>query len=276
MDFVKQGRKLNNEGKQDEAIELYKKAISADPNLADAYLAAGIALDLKGEYAAAQHHIAKAIELAKPEAKAAAQRTMAMSFAFEHKAKEAAKYEQPVFDAQLAAGNFTAAAETANELARICIESGDLQDAETWYKAGYDNALKKSGLTPAEKDLWNFRWEHAQARIASRRGKKEDAQSHVTAAKVIFDKGTNPDQARFVPYLTGYVAFYTGDYSGAIAQLQKADQRDPFILSLLAQAYEKSGDHDKAWEYYRKVMASNIHNPTNAFARPLARKKLSS
>jgi hypothetical protein len=43
---------------------------------------------------------------------------------------------------------------------------------------------------------------------------------------------------------------------------------------LLAQAYEKSGDQAHAMEFYRKVLASNAHNPTNAFARPLARKKV--
>jgi len=96
----------------------------------------------------------------------------------------------------------------------------------------------------------------------------------VSAAKVALDKANNPDQARFYPYLTGYVAFYGGDYKTAIADLQQADQRDPFILSLLAQAYEKSGDQTRATDYYRKVLASNAHNPTNAFARPLAKKKL--
>jgi len=67
---------------------------------------------------------------------------------------------------------------------------------------------------------------------------------------------------------------YAGDYKTAIANLQKADPSDPLILALLAQAYEKSGDQARAMEYYRKVLASNAHNPTNAFARPLAKKKL--
>jgi tetratricopeptide (TPR) repeat protein len=60
----------------------------------------------------------------------------------------------------------------------------------------------------------------------------------------------------------------------AIADLQKADQRDPLILALLGESYDKSGDVTQAKDYYRKVLASNAHNPTNAFARPLARKKL--
>lgn len=76
------------------------------------------------------------------------------------------------------------------------------------------------------------------------------------------------------PYLTGYVAFYNGDYKTAIAELQKADQRDPLNLVLLAQAYEKPGDAAAAMDFYRKVLESNGHSPTNAFARPLAKKKL--
>jgi tetratricopeptide (TPR) repeat protein len=124
-------------------------------------------------------------------------------------------------------------------------------------------------MTAADKNLWAFRWEHAQARIAARRDQREEAQKHVAAAKAALDQANNPEQARFYPYLTGYVAFYTGDYKTAIGDLQKADQRDPFILSLLAQAYEKSGDQAQAMEHYRKVLSSNAHNPANAFARPL-------
>ena len=88
--------------------------------------------------------------------------------------------------------------------------------------------LRKPNLTQAEKDLWAFRWEAAMARIAARRGQKEQAQQHLAAAKALLDAGGNPDQLRFYPYLAGYVALYTGDYATAIKQLQQADQRDPF------------------------------------------------
>ncbi len=275
-ELVKEGRKLNNQGKQDEALALYRKALELSPNLYEAHAAAGVALDLKGQYAEAQQHLVKAIELAPPELKIQALRSMAMSYAFEGKAGEAAKYEQQAFDAQMARQNFSAAAEIANELARIYLESGDLDNAHKWYQTGHDTAFKKPDMPPNEKDLWDFRWEHALARIAARRGQKADAQKHVAAAKAILDKGTNPEQARFFPYLAGYVALYGGDYKTAIAELQKADQRDPFILLLLARAYDKSGEKSQAQELYRKILTVNAHNPTNAFARPEARKMLGS
>jgi len=274
LDLLKQGQKLNSEGKQDEALALYRKAMEMSPNLYEAHLESGIALDLKGNYAEARQHLTKAIELAPAAAKQQALRTMAFSYAFEGNAGEAAKFEQQLFDARLSAQDFTSAGETANELARIYLESGDTANALKWYQSGFETAKRKPDLSDADKNLWLFRWENAQARIAARQGKAAEAQQHVAAAKAALDKANNPDQSRFFPYLTGYVAFYTGDYKTAIADLQKADQRDPLILALLGQSYEKSGDRSQAMDYYRKVLAINTHNPTNAFARPLAKKKL--
>jgi tetratricopeptide (TPR) repeat protein len=274
LDLVKQGQKLNSEGKQDEALTLYRQALAASPNLYEAHLESGIALDLKGNYADAREHLTKAIELAPAAAKQQALRTMAFSYAFEGDAGGAAKFEQQVFDARMSAQDFTGAGETANELARIYLESGDAVNALQWYRSGYVTSQRKPDLSDADKNLWLFRWENAQARIAARQGKADESRQHVAAAKAALDKANNPDQARFFPYLTGYVAFYTGDYKTAIADLQKADQRDPLILVLLGESYEKSGDRSQATDYYRKTLTINTHNPTNAFARPLVKKKL--
>ncbi len=272
--LVKQGQELVKQGKLDEALGLYQQALRESPNLFSADLAAGIALDLKGEYTQARQYLQKAIDEAPVDAKNQALRTMAISYAFQRNSAEAAKYEQPVFNSLLAAQRFADAAGVADELARIYLECGDFDNAYKWYQTGNTTALRDPKLTDAEKDLWAFRWENAQARIAARRGQPAEAQQHLAAAKAILDKGDNPEQAQFFPYLAGYVAFYANDYKTAIADLQKADQHDPFVLVLLAQAYEKSGDQQQAMDYYRRVLAISTHNPTSAFARPIAQKKM--
>jgi tetratricopeptide (TPR) repeat protein len=216
----------------------------------------------------------KAIEVASPEQKNRALRVMAVSYAFESNGAEAEKYEKQAFDSLMSKPDLEAAAGVANELARIKLESGDMDGAARWYKTGYDTAMRKTDMKDADKNLWAFRWAHAQARIAARRGQRDEAQKQVAAAKAALDKANNPDQAQFFPYLTGYVAFYAGDYKTAISDLGKANPEDPFILVLLAESYEKSGDAARAKDYYRKVMANNGHSPTTAFARPLARRKL--
>ncbi len=274
LELVKQGQKLNSEGKQDEALALYARALQESPDLYQAQLATGMALDLEGKYEEARIHLAKAIGAATPEQRIQALRTMGVSYAFACDTNLAAKFDQQAFDSQYAEKKFADAAGTADELARIYLECGDVDNALQWYQTGHLTALLTPNITPAEKDLWEFRWESAMARIRSREGQKADAQKHLAAAKAVLEKGDNPDQMRFYPYIAGYVALYGNDYNTAIAELQKADQKDPFVLSLLAQAYEKSGDKTKAMEYYKMILTINSHSPTNAFARPLAEKKL--
>lgn len=149
-----------------------------------------------------------------------------------------------------------------------------ISTAEKWYKIGHESGLKEPEIKPQRVDLWNFRWEHAQARIAARRGNRTEAQKHVAAAKAILDNGTNPEQASFFPYLAGYVAFYGGDFKTALDELLKANQNDPFIQCMIGQTYEKLGDKDKAIEFYRKAAAAISHSPPAAYAVPLAKKRL--
>jgi len=102
QDLVQQGQKLSREGKQDEALALFQQAMEKAPGFSDAHLEAGIALDLKGDYAEARKHLSRAIDLAGPDTKAQALRTMAVSYAFEGNADKAALYEKQVFDDRIA------------------------------------------------------------------------------------------------------------------------------------------------------------------------------
>jgi tetratricopeptide (TPR) repeat protein len=276
-EFIKQGQELMREGKLDDALVLYRKTLETSPNSVPANIAAGNVLDLMGRGEEARKYFTKGIESADtPEQKAMAQRAMAMSYAFEGNCNKTVEYEQQVFDYYGSVRNFFQQGEIANEAARVCIDSGDLDTAYHWYQLGYDTGLKESEIKPARVDLWAFRWEHAQARIAVRRGYQAEAQKHVAAAKNILDKGTNPEQAQFLPYLQGYVAFYGGDYKTALEELLKANQNDPFIECMIGQTYEKLGEKDKAIEFYGKASGAFSHNPAAAYAVPFSKKKLAS
>jgi tetratricopeptide (TPR) repeat protein len=280
---------LIREGKLDEALALYEKALAESPDSLPLHSALGNLFDLMGQGAEARAEFARAIELAPtPDAKAEQQRAMAISYAFAGDCSKAGKYEQMAIAYWAARekddpGNaFYQEGEIADEAARVCIDNGDLDAAAEWYKAGHDYGLKQPNLTPVLKDLWEFRWEHAAARIAARRGNRDEAQQYVAAAKAILDRdgqlahgsGRGENQSQFLPYLTGYVALYLGDYKTALADLQTASQNDPFYLCLLGQTYEKLGQKGKAMECYRRAAGATAHNPAAAFARPFARKKL--
>jgi tetratricopeptide (TPR) repeat protein len=274
-EFIRQGQQLLREGKLDDALALYRKTLQISPNSVPANIAAGSVLDVMGQGEQARNYLAKAIQVADtPEHKVMAQRAMAMSYAFEGNCKKTIEYEQRVFDYYGSVKDFFQQGEIADEAARVCIDSGDLDTAYHWYQVGHDTGMKEPDIKLARQDLWEFRWEHAQARISARRGNQAEAQRHVAAAKAILDKGTNPEQAQFLPYLQGYVAFYAGDYKTALEELQKANQSDPFIQCMIGQTYEKLGDKDKALEYYRKASTAIAHNPAAAYAERLSKKKL--
>jgi tetratricopeptide (TPR) repeat protein len=269
------GQQLIRDGKPEQALALYRQTLKDTPSSIPAEIAAGSVLDLMGKGEDARKYFAMAMAGADtPESKTAAKRALAMSYAFEGNCSKTVEYEQQVFDFYGNAKNFFQQGEIADEAARVCLDSGDLAAAAKWYKIGHDTELKEPDLKPARQDLWNFRLENAEARIAARRGDKPEAQKHVAAAKAILDKGTNPEQAVFLPALIGYVDFYAGDYKAALEELTKANQNDPFIQCLLGQTYEKSGDKEKAMEYYRKAALATSHNPAAAYAVPFARKKL--
>jgi tetratricopeptide (TPR) repeat protein len=275
-EFIRQGRQLEREGKLEDALAVYRKELQVSPDSPAANNAAGTVLDLMGKGAEAHKYFAKAIDAAPtPQAKAQAQRSMAMSYAFEGDCKNTAKYEQLAIDYWVTTKDFYQQGELADEAARVCIDAGDLDAAYEWYKKGHDLGLQDPDIKPDRKDLWEFRWEHAQARIAARRGNQAEAGKHVGAARAILDRGViDQSQAQFFPYLTGYVALYLGNYKTALEDLQKANQNDPFIQCLIGQAYEKLGDKEKAMEYYRKAAGTTAHNPPGAYARLFTRKKL--
>jgi Flp pilus assembly protein TadD len=172
--------------------------------------------------------------------------------------------------------------EMANEAARVCIDNGDLDAAEFWYRQGTALGLKEPEPKTHPASLWEYRLAHALGRLAARRGHHAEAQKQIVTARKILDGAPKmaESQERFFPYLVGYVALYTGDLKTAESELTKAinsqgGQNDPFMPCLLALTYEKLGQADRAKEFYQKAYGlATAHNPPAAFVRPFARKKL--
>jgi tetratricopeptide (TPR) repeat protein len=247
--------RLDTDGKTREAREIFQKLIDGAPDAA---------------------------------ARAASQRAMAMSFAFDGDCRNTVKYEEMVIaywktrEQAEPQNAFYQQGEMANEAARVCIDAGDLKTAERYYRRGTELGLKEPEPKTHSANLWHFRLEHALARIASRTGSRAKAMEHVAAARKLLDSDTAlaTAQSRFYPYLVGYVALHTGDLTTAEAELTKAiamrgNERDPFFHALLAMTHEKMGHADAAKPLWQKAYdLATAHNPPAAYTRPLARKKL--
>jgi tetratricopeptide (TPR) repeat protein len=274
VDFIGQARKLERDGQEDAAITAYRSALAQSPNSFDAQYGIARTLDLAGSYDEARQHFAKAIDLAPDGAKEQTLRMMGIAWTFVANVDEATRCFEEVFNRRVAAQNSAGAAEEANELGRVYLELGHLDQAERWYRTGHDMASRETGRSASQVDLADMRWAHAQARLAARRGREKEAKQQEAVVERLLDQGGNDDQRIQSAYLRGYVEFYLGHYPAAVAELEKADQQDPFILLLLAEANEKLEQLDRARDYYRKVLASTSHAVNSAFARPVARRKI--
>lgn len=282
---LKQASALMREDKTAAALTAVRRELQENPTSA----AAANLLDVLGATAEARQVFQKRIDGAPdPAAKAAAQRAMAMSYAFDGDSANAVKWEVQVIaywvtQEKTAPQNaFYQKGEMANEAARVCIDAGDLAAAEHWYRKGTELGLQEPEPKTHPKSLWEFRLAHALGRLAARRGDAAEAQKQVAIARKLLDGDPEmaKQQERFFPYLVGYVALYTNDFKTAEAELTKTtglpgNQNDPFFTCLLAMTCEKLGQADKAKELYRKAyQQATAHNPPAAFTRPFARKKL--
>jgi tetratricopeptide (TPR) repeat protein len=272
-------------GKTADALAAVREELKANP----ASTQAASMLDTLGATTEARAAFQKAIDAASaPADKAAAQRGMAMSYAFDGDCDNTVKYEEMVIGywktrEQAEPQNaFYQEGEMANEAARVCIDNGQLDTAEHWYREGARMGLMEPGNQTHPKSLWDFRLAHGLGRLAARRGNKVEAQKQIAEAKKALDSDPKmaADQERFFPYLTGYVALYTNDLKTAETELTKAvglqgNQNDPFMHCLLGMTYEKLGQADMAKaEYQRAYDNATAHNPPGAFVRPFTKKKL--
>jgi len=246
-------------------------------------------LDRQGRTADARAIFQRLIDsAATPAARAQAQRAMAMSWAFDGDCDNAVKYELMVIDywktreAAEPQNAFYQQGEMANEAARVCIDAGKLDVAETYYRMGSELGNREPEPRTHPRSLWDFRLHHALGRLAARRGQADTARWHVAAARRALDADTAmaSQQERFYPYLVGYVALYTNDLKTAETELTKAvgmrgNDRDPFMHALLGMTYETQGRAADAKAMYQKAYdLATSHNPPAAFTRPFARKKL--
>ena len=246
-------------------------------------------LDVAGRTSEARAIFQRMIDsAADPAAKAAAQRAMAMSYAFDGDCARTLEYEQLVIDywktreAAEPQNAFYQEGEMANEGARVCIDAGDLTSADKWYRLGTELGNREPEPRTHPRSLWDFRLAHALGRLAARRGDMPEATRQIAIARRALDADSAmaAQQERFFPYLTGYVALYAGDPHDAERDLSRAlsmrgNERDPFMLTLLAMSYEKLGRSEEARGLYPKAYdLATAHNPPAAFVRPFARKKL--
>jgi tetratricopeptide (TPR) repeat protein len=264
-------------GRFDEAITQYNKALSIDSNFINSHFGIAAALTYKGKPADAQAELQKMTQKARTDA----ERRTAL-FGQMVVALDSGKLDQALAEVE----KQYAVAQKNNDAAAM---SGDLQlkgnillamekfDAA---KQAFDQALKTtadSNLSQQVKDN-AARFSHYNfARVAVAKKDLATAKTETETFRKGAEAAKNANQLKQAHELAGRIALEEKNYDSAISELGQANQQNPDVLYLQAQAYKGKGDAANAKAFFTKAAKFNSLPQLNyALVRTRAEKALAS
>jgi tetratricopeptide (TPR) repeat protein len=262
-------------GKFDESIATYKKALSIDPNFVSSHVGVAANLMYMGKPEEASVELQKLYDMSRDDG----ERRIAL-FNMVVLNVDAGAMEQALLEAD----KEYSVAEKTNDIANmsadlamkanILQEMGKYADAMSLYEKSV-KLIEDSDLSQALKDNTKLAHHYAVASIAI---KKKDMKTAKAEAEE-FRKGAeaikNTFQIRQAHELAGSIGLAEKKYDDAIAELQKANQLNPYNLYRLSLAYQGKKDKEKAKEFCMKAAQDNTLPFLNyAFVRMKAVKAL--
>jgi tetratricopeptide (TPR) repeat protein len=260
-------------GRFDESVAQYRKALAIDPNFINSYQGIAAALMYQGKPDEAAAELQKITDKARSDA----ERRTAL-FALMVVDVDSGKMDKALaeVDKQYALGEKTndipAMTGDLQLKGNIMLEMGKPDEAKALFERGL-KMTEGSSLSQEIKDNAKLFHHYNLARVALA---KKDLTTAKTEAEA-FRKGTetskNPFQTKQAHELVGMIALEAKDYDNAVAELQQANQQNPYDLYRLCQAYQGKGDLGKAKEFCTKAAAFNSLPQLNlAFIRMKAAK----
>ncbi len=260
-------------GRFDESITQYQKALAIDSNFINSHQGIAAALMYQGKPDQAAAELQKITDKARSDA----ERRTAL-FALTVVDLDSGKMDQALaeVDKQYALG------EKTNDLpamtgdlqlkGNIMLEMGKPDEAKALFERGL-KMTQDSNLSQEIKDNASLFHHYNLTRVALA---KKDLATAKTEAEA-FRKGTetlkNPFQTKQAHELIGMIALEAKDFDNAVAELQQANQQNPYDLYRLCQAYQGKGDMGKAKEFCTKAATFNSLPQLNlAFIRTRAAK----
>jgi tetratricopeptide (TPR) repeat protein len=260
-------------GRFDESIAQYQKALAIDSNFINSHQGIAAALMYQGKPDEAAAELQKITDKARSDA----ERRTAL-FALTVVDVDSGKMDKALaeVDKQYSLGEKTndipAMTGDLQLKGNIMLEMGQPDEAKALFERGL-KMTEDSNLSQEIKDNAKLFHHFNLTRVAL-------AKKDLTTAKAeaeMFRKGTenkkNPFQTKQAHELLGMIALEAKDYDTALAELQQANQQNPYDLYRLCQAYQGKGDMGKAREFCTKAANFNSLPQINlAFIRMKAAK----
>lgn len=265
---------LMKEGKFEESIENYRKALELNPDFNSAYVGIATNCILLNKPEEARKEMQTLLDRAKMDgAKQTAIYTIANSYIDEGNYPKALETMQQSFEISLKNKDILSQSFDLSRMGDILRVAGKLKEAENSYMKGFQ-IVRQSDLSAeikkdAEQDLFN-----SQAELALKKGDLKTAKSCADKILAYAESKQNPGRLRSFHFLTGRIALAKKQYDNALSEFRQANQTAPYVLRRMAEAYEGKGDKAKARECWDKTAHYNANDAIYMFERKLALKKL--
>jgi tetratricopeptide (TPR) repeat protein len=263
-------------GRFDESITQYEKALAQDSHFMSAFRGVAANLMYQGKPDQAMAQLQTSYDMARNDG----ERRAAM-FAMTALYVDGGKMDLALaeIDKQYEM------AEKINDVAQMAADLGTKGDL--LYETGkYDQALAQyekaakmvegSDLSDAIKENVRINMHYDLARLATKKKDFKQAAAEVEEFQKGAETMKNPGLSRQGHELAGMVALEQKDYDKAIAELQQANQLNPYNLYRISLAYMGKGDKTNAKEYCEKAAHSYFTLPAinYAYIRAKAEKML--
>jgi len=260
-------------GKFDDSIAQYRKALAIDNNFINSHLGIGAALMYTGKTDDAAAELNKILTKARNDG----QRRAAL-FGLTVLAADSGKLDQALVmaDKQYALGEKTgdvpAMAGDLQLKGNILFEMGKYGEAKQMYERSLKTTLDSNLSQEIKENAKRFH-HYNLARLALAGKNSAVARTETEEFRKGAESTGNQGQIKQAHELAGIIALEEKHYDEAIAELQQANQQNPYVLYRLGLAYQGKGDSQKARESYTKAARFNSLPQLNyAFVRTRAEK----
>ena len=249
---------LMKTGRFDESIAQYRKALAIDPHFSNSHYGIASNLMFQGKHDQA---IAEAQKLT-----AAAQNdgdrrlgffTRTVVYADQGKAELAQKEMEKQYALDAKINDPAQMAGDAQAIGLILLAAGKTGEAEKRFQQARDLQVNSS-LPQETKDDAVLGYHYDLGRVALAKQDLANAKSEAAEYLKGAEAKKNDFRIRQGHELAGSVALAEKNYEVAIKELQEANQQDPYVLYVLALAYQGKGDAAKAKETFKQAAESYI------------------
>ncbi len=257
-------------GRFDDSIASYRRALEIDPSFVNAYVGIANNLMFQGKAEEARAVLGELRGVARNDGqRRLAHIWSAQSYLHEGDSEQALVEIRRGTEIAAASEDFGAIAFDLNLEAEVLLAAGRLDDAERAFREAVEMTLR-SGATAEVKEAAQRNALYDLGRVAVARGNLEQARELGQQYRQRVEIAKIPLELWQLRELDGLILTAGGDWAGAAAALEQANQQDPRVLFALSRAIAGSGNAEAGHAACRRVVEFNQLNLNYGLVRPAA------